>query len=263
VRRPGRAVALVAIALLVAACAAADSTGIRLTVYGAASLRGVLAEVAAAYERAVPGTTLTTSTDSSATLAAQIEQGAPADVFLAADTANPARLAAAGLADGEPVAFAGNRLAVIVPAGNPAGIRSPSDLARPGVKVIAAGDEVPITAYAQRLVDNLAAEPGYPARFAAAYAANVVSREDNVKAVVAKVELGEGDAGIVYLTDARASDRIETVDVPEGANVSATYAGVVVRASGHLAAARAFLAWLAGPDGTAILARSGFLPPGP
>ena len=82
-----------------------------------------------------------------------------------------------------------------MPTDNPAGIKTPADLARPGVKVIAAGDEVPITKYATQLVANLAKEPGYPADFAAAYAANIVSKEDNVKAVVAKIELGEGDAG--------------------------------------------------------------------
>ena len=80
------------------------------------------------------------------------------------------------------------------------------------------------------LVANLAKEPGYPADFAAAYAANIVSKEDNVKAVVAKVELGEGDAGIVYVTDAKASTKVGTVDVPDSANVPATYDGVVVKA---------------------------------
>ena len=232
-----------------------------LTIYGAASLKGVLEKAKSAYEAAFPGSTLTISTDSSAALEAQIEQGAPADVFLSADTANPQKLVDAGLADGDAVVFAGNELTVIVPADNPAAIQSPADLARPGVKVIAAGDEVPITKYATKLIANLASEAGYPADFAAGYAANVVSKEDNVKAVVAKVELGEGDAGIVYVTDAAASTAVATIDVPDGANVPATYAGVVVRASPNVAAGRAFLTWLAGPDGQAILAGFGFLPP--
>ena len=118
-----------------------------------------------------------------------------------------------------------------MPTANPAGIKTPADLAKSGVKVIAAGDEVPITKYATQLVDNLAKEAGYPADFAAEYAANVASKEDNVKAVVAKIELGEGDAGIVYVTDAKASTKVTTVDVPDAANVPATYAGVVVKAS--------------------------------
>jgi molybdate transport system substrate-binding protein len=154
-----------------------------------------------------------------------------------------------------------NELTVIVPTANQAGIASPKDLARPGITVIAAGDEVPITRYATQLVGNLAMERGYPAGFAAAYAANVASREDNVKAVVAKIELGEGDAGIVYVTDAVASDKVATIGVPASANVPATYDGVVVRGSTNAAGATAFLAWLAGQEGQAILAELGFLPP--
>ncbi len=203
--------------------------GGELTIYGAASLKGVLDSAKTAYEAANPGTKLTISTDSSSALETKIEQGAPADVFLSADTTNPKKLVDKGLADGDPVTFAGNKLTIVVPADNKAGIKTPADLARTGVKVIAAGDEVPITKYATQLVTNLAKEAGYPADFAAAYAANTVSKEDNVKAVVAKVELGEGDAGIVYVTDAKASTKVKTVDVPDSANVPATYAGVVVK----------------------------------
>jgi len=232
-----------------------------LTVYGAASLKGVLDKVKTTYEAANPGTTLTISTDSSTTLETQIEQGAPADVFLSADTTNPKKLVDKGLAAGAAVTFAGNKLTIIVPTANPAAITSPKDLAKTGVKVIAAGDAVPITKYATQLVANLAKESGYPADFAAKYTANIASKEDNVKAIVAKIELGEGDAGIVYVTDAKASTKVTTVDVPDAANVPATYAGVVVKASKNAAAAQAFLTWFAGPDGQAILGSFGFLPP--
>jgi molybdate transport system substrate-binding protein len=264
-----RAAALVAVLLfVVTACSnggasptvtAAPSAA--LTVYGAASLKGVLDKVKAAYETANPGTTLTISTDSSATLETQIEQGAPADVFLSADTTNPKKLVDKGLAAGAAVTVAGNKLTIIVPTANPAGIKTPVDLARTGVKVIAAGDAVPITKYATMLVANLARETGYPADFAAKYTANIASKEDNVKAIVAKIELGEGDAGIVYVTDAKASTKVTTVDVPATANVPATYAGVVVKVSKNAAAAEAFLTWFAGPDGQAILSTFGFLPP--
>ncbi len=244
-----------------ASAATSASPGGGLTIYAAASLKGVLDQARTAYETAVPGTTLTISTDSSAALETQIEQGAPADAFLSADARNPQTLVEKGLADGDPVTFAGNELTIVVPTGNPAGIGSPADLARAGVKVIAAGDAVPITKYANQLVQNLANEPGYPSDFVAAYAANIASREDNVKAVIAKVELGEGDAGIVYVTDAKASTKVATIDVPDTANVPATYAGVVLKASRNAAAAHAFLTWFAGPDGRAILGRFGFLPP--
>ena len=243
----------------VAASPAAAS--VNLTIYAAASLKAALAKATTAYEAANPGTTLAISTDSSAALETKIEQGAPADVLLSADTANPQKLVDKGLAAGSITKFAGNLLTVIVPMANPAGIQTPADLAKPGIKVIAAGDTVPITKYATQLVANLAKQPGYPADFVARYTANVVSKEENVAAVVAKIELGEGDAGIVYVTDAKTSTKVATVAVPDAANVPATYGGVVVKASPNLAAAQAFLAWLAGPDGQAILASFGFLPP--
>jgi len=249
-----------------AASAAAPSAttaaaGVPLTVYGAASLKAALTKVAQAYATAVPGATMTVSTDSSAALETQIEQGAPADVFLSADTTNPQKLVDKSLASGAVVPFAGNLLTVIVPTANPAGVTSPADLAKPGLKVIAAGDAVPITKYASQLVANLAKEAGYPSSFAAGYAANVVSKEDNVSAVVSKIALGEGDAAIVYVTDAKTSTQVTSIAVPVDANVPATYGGVVVKASPNQAAAAAFLAWLAGPDGQAILASFGFLSP--
>lgn len=232
-----------------------------LTIYGAASLKGALDLLKASYEAGHTGTTLTISTDSSATLRTQIEQGAPADVFLSADVNNPKQLADAGLADGDLVDFAGNLLTIVVPASNPAKIATPADLARAGVKVVAAGDEVPITKYANQAIGLLAGLPGYPANFAAAYAANIVSKEDNVKALIAKIELGEGDAGIVYVTDAKASTKVQTIEIPAQANIPATYAGIVARASKHLAAAHAFLDWMNGAEAQLILTELGFIPP--
>ncbi len=232
-----------------------------LTIYAAASLKDVLGSVRSAYEAAISGMTLTMATDSSATLRTQIEQGAPADIFLSADQKNPRALVDAGLADGGAVDFAGNLLTVIVPWDNPAHIETPADLALPGVKIIAAGDEVPITAYAQEAIVNLATDPGYPAGFAASYTANVVSKEENVKAVVAKIELGEGDAAIVYATDATAAQGVTTIEIPTTANVPATYAGIVVAASSNASEAHAFLDWLTGPNGRTILGEFGFLPP--
>lgn len=280
-----RVVVVLGIAILVAACStqgtaspsvaapsfasvapSAASTNpsaqaVNLTIFGAASLTNVLDKVQDAYAKAHPGTTLTISTDSSAALETQIEQGAPADVFLAADTINPKKLVDAHLSAGDAVVFATNRLTIVVPSDNPGGVGSPKDLAKAGLKIIAAGDAVPITEYAMQLVDQLARQDGYPTDFASAYAANVVSKEDNVKAVIGKIEIGQGDAGIVYVTDAAASTRVTTVDVPDDANVPASYAGVVVGASTHQEPARTFLGWLTSPDGQAVLKRFGFLPP--
>ena len=179
---------------------------VELAVYAAASLTAPLESVKAAYESDHPGIGLTLALDSSAALRTQIEQGAPADLFLSADVTNPQKLVAAELASGPVTKFAGNHLIVVVPKANPASIQTPADLARPGVRIVAAGEKVPITVYTTQLIERLSAQAGYPADFASAYESNVVSREDNVKTIVAKVELGEADAGIVYVTDALASE---------------------------------------------------------
>ena len=243
-----------------AAPATAHAAPAALTIYGASSLKSALTRMKITYEAANPGAILTISTDSSTALETKIEQGAPVDIFLAADVANPQKLVDKGLAVGSLVKFAGNLLTVIVPTANPAGIQTPADLAKTGVKVIAAGDSVPMTKYASRLVANLAGRPGYPANFVAQYTANIVSKQDNAAAVVAQIELGEGDAAIVYVTDAKTSTKVVTIAVPPTANVPATYSGVVVEGSPNAAAAQAFLTWLAGPEGQAILASFGFVP---
>ncbi|HEY4189595.1 MAG TPA: molybdate ABC transporter substrate-binding protein [Candidatus Limnocylindrales bacterium] len=278
-RRRAWPLAAVLVALFVAACSGAGATtapsaaapssasqaagsgSANLTIFGAASLKGVLDKAKTAYEAANPGTTLTVSTDSSSALETQIEQGAPADVFLSADTSNPKKLVDGGFASGAATTFAGNKLTVVTPTDNPGGLTSPLDLAKSGIKVIAAGDDVPITKYATQLVANLAKQAGAPANFVDAYNGNVASKEDNVKALIAKIELGEGDAGIVYVTDAAASKKVKTIEIPDDANVPATYSGVVVKASRNQDAASKFLTWFAGPDGQAILQSFGFLPP--
>jgi molybdate transport system substrate-binding protein len=261
-RRIGAAALVVTIMLAgtLAGCAARSpgngGGATELTVFAAASLRDPLRTVATAYEAAT-GVRLVVATDSSTALRVQIEQGAHADVFLSADTANPTALAEAGLTDGGVVRFAGNPLAIVVPAGNPGGLATPADLARRGLAIVAAGEGVPVTAYAATLLERLAALPGYPDDLPARYAANVVTREDNVRAVLAKIELGEGDAAIVYASDAAGSNAVATIPIPTAANVTATYAGTVPASARDRAAGHAFLDWLAGPDGAHILASFG------
>ncbi len=261
----------VALPVLVGACAApgaaaprgsaASPAPVQLVVFAAASLKQATQDAAAAYRLVQPGVSIVVSLGASSALRVQIEQGAPADLFLSADTANARQVVTDGLAAGPAVDFAGNSLTVVVPAANPAGITSPLDLARPGVRVVTAGPAVPIAKYADAALANLARQPGYPADFAARVAANVVSREEDVGSVLAKVELGEADAAIVYVTDARAAHDLRTIAIPAAANVPAVYAGVVLQGSAHRAAAAAFLAWLAGPAGQAVLGRLGFRPP--
>jgi molybdate transport system substrate-binding protein len=222
-----------------------------LTIYGAASLKGPFESFVAAFI-ADSGISPVYSFDASSALRTQIEQGAPADVFASADTANVQTLVDQGLAR-DAVVFACNQLAIIVPQDNPAGVTSAADLGQPGVKVIAAGPEVPITTYASQLVANLG--------IADAYTANIVSQEDNVAAVRAKIEAGEGDVAIVYVTDAIASgEEVQQVPIPVDANVSATYAAAVVSETDQPYESAAFLRFLTGSHGQAALASFGFLP---
>lgn len=249
------------VAALVAGCgttAATTTTTSELTVFATASLRTAAEDLERAWEAAAPGRQLTLATGSSAALRVQIEQGAPADVFLSADLDNPGALSRQGLAR-EPVAFAASGLVVVVPLDNPARVERAADLARDGVRVIAAGDEVPITRYAAQALERLAALEEDPAAFTAAYRRNVASREDNVRAVLAKVELGEGDAAIVYATDARSSDTVRAIPLPAEAQVAVTY-GAVVLAGPDEASARRFVDWLVAPDARRILADHGFRP---
>ena len=229
-----------------------------MTVYAAASLRDAFEELAVAYF-VETGDTVTLSFDASSALRAQITEGAPADVFASADLANARALFDEGLTDGELAVFARNALAIITPT-DADSVDDWTDLATPGLRIIAAGEDVPITAYAEELVANLAAEADAPAGFADAYAANVVSREDNVRAVLAKIEVGEGDAAIVYETDAASSDAVTAIEVPEAANVLAEYAVVTVADAAPGAAD--FAGWLLGGTAQTILASHGFRPPG-
>jgi len=239
----------------------ATAPSVHLVVFAAASLRDALTEAASAYRARAPEVTISLAFDASSALRTQLEQGAPADLFLSADLESPQRLADAALTTGQPIPFASNSLAIVVPAGQERSIGEPFDLARPGLRVLAAGREVPISRYAEQLLEKLAAAPDAPAGFRQAVEANVVSREDNVRAVLAKIELVEGDAAILYATEPLASDRVRTIAIPEWAAVSVSYGGVVMAASPQPGAADELLAWLRADDGQAVLARFGFGPP--
>ncbi len=234
-----------------------------ITVFAAASLTDPFTILGQAWAAQHPGSTLTFSFDSSSALRAQIEEGAPADILASADMRNPQTLVDECLAPAPIVTFAGNQAVIVTPADNPAGIDSWDDLATPGVRIVAAGEEVPIQRYAEQVLGNLAALPDAPAGFLDAVHANYATREDNVAAVLAKIELGEGDAGIVYVSDAAGSDAVTTVAVPDEANVLARYGAVSIGGTDSPDGAAAFLDALTGPEAQAILAQHGFLPPAP
>ncbi|MDQ6683447.1 MAG: molybdate ABC transporter substrate-binding protein [Chloroflexota bacterium] len=259
-------VACVALIVGLDGCASAAPTptpqpGGALTVLAAASLQAPFAELKRAFQASHPRTTLTFAFDASSTLRAQIEQGAPADLLVSADVAIPARLASEGLTAGPPVTFARDTLAIVVPAGNPARISSPIDLAVPSLRIVVAAATVPLGMYTQVLLERLAKEPGYPPGYAARVVANVASREENAATVLTRIELGEADAAILYASQARAAGaRLTVIGLPASVRVTASYAAVVLKASRSRPAANDFLAWLRTPIAGAILARFGLTP---
>ena len=239
--------------LSVTACSGGVQTQ-GLTVFAAASLRAVVDELEVAWLEEHPDLPLTIATEASNVLAAQIREGAPADVFISADTARPWELSDAGLTAAEPVPFALNRVALVAPVGD-ATVQVAADLATPGVRIVGVSEGVPIARYALEALARLAESMPEPREFAEAVAANVVSREDNVRAALAKVELGEGDAAFVYRTDALDAAGVREVPLPATVEVTAQYAAVQV--SDEPAAGR-FVAWLGEPSAAAVIAAAGF-----
>ena len=220
-----------------------------LVVLGASSLTEAVTEYAEQFE----GASVKTSFAGSDQLAAQIRQGAKADVFLSADTGYPAELHREGLVE-KPELFAANELVVIVPAGSD--LRSLSQLGEPGTKVVIGDPSVPVGSYTRTVLGRL------PAAEREAILANVRSEEPEVAAIVAKVEQGAADAGFVYVTDARAAgDMVDTIAIPARLQPEVAYGGAVVAGSGDPAAASEFLNGLIEGEGAADLRRAGFVPP--
>jgi molybdate transport system substrate-binding protein len=251
----------------IAAAPAAGQTGGRapsvLTVFAAASLTDAFAELGALFQREHPGITVRFNFAGSQQLAAQLEHGASADVFASADQRWMAQVQHLGLAAGQPVVFAHNRLVVVLPAENPARIERLEDLAQPGLKLVLAAEAVPAGRYSREVLRNLSRRPGFGSDFARRVLANVVSEEENVKGVVAKVQLGEADAGVAYRSDVtpRIAAKFRVLDIPAAANIVASYPIVALAASGAPGAARAFVELVRGAEGRATLARHGLTPP--
>ena len=160
--------------------------------------------------------------------------------------------------------FARNRLVVVIPISNPGYVDRLQDLARPGLKLILAGAQVPVGAYSREALLRLAAEPGFPSDYDRRVLANLVSEEENVKAVVAKVQLREADAGIAYLTDVTPAIRAQVtlLDIPELANPLAEYP-IAAIAGGDAALAAQFIEYVLAPAGQRQLSARGFLAPRP
>jgi molybdate transport system substrate-binding protein len=233
-----------------------------VTVFAAASLTEAFEELGAVFRRSHPGTTVRFNFAGSQQLAAQLEHGASADVFASADQRWMAQVQRLGLA-GEPVIFAHNRLVVVLPAENPARIERLQDLARPGLQLVLAADAVPAGRYSREVLRKLSEDPGFGPDYERRVLANVVSEEENVKGVVAKVQLDEADAGVAYRSDVTPglAAKLRVLDIPAAANIVASYPIVVLSASGAPGAARAFVELVRGVEGRATLARHGLTPP--
>ncbi|MFD3695504.1 molybdate ABC transporter substrate-binding protein [Streptomyces sp. NPDC058646] len=222
----------------------AEPGAAKLTVLAASSLTEVFRTAGTAYEKAHPGTKVTFSFAGSQELAAQVKQGAPADVLVTADTKTMDGLKAE---TGEAKVIAKNRLVIAAGQGNPFKIDELKDLADTKVKVVLAAPEVPVGRYSKEILDK----QGVTVR--------PVSQEPNVRAVLSKVELGEADAGLVYRTDsAKSGDKVVAVEIPDEQNAVAAYPAATLKQSRNADAAAAFVAWLSAPEAQKILRDAGF-----
>lgn len=221
-----------------------------VTVFAAASLTESFTEIGEAFQAANPEATVTFNFAASSDLVNQISQGAPADVYASADTANMTKLTDAGGAAGAPVPFAANRLEILVEPGNPEGIGTVADLANPDLIVVTCAPEVPIGRYSAEVFAK------------AGVTVTPKSLEENVRGIVNKVTLGEADAGVVYATDVRAAGSSgQGVAIPDDLNVIATYPIALTAAAPNPAGGQAFLDYVVSPAGQATLGRYGFAAP--
>ncbi|MGN6586021.1 MAG: molybdate ABC transporter substrate-binding protein [Solirubrobacterales bacterium] len=246
----GRALfVLAALALTLAGCGGGGSDEPTLTVFGASSLIEALGKYGESFE----GAKVRNSFAGSDELAAQIKQGARADIFASADTEYPAELHRDGLV-GKPVVFARNRLVVVTPEDGQ--VKSLADLARPGTKIVIGDPSVPVGEYTREVLGRL------PGGEREAILANVRSEEPEVTAVLAKVANGAADAGFVYVTDAKTvAGQVRTVPIPVKLQPDVAYAAAVVSDSGKSKLAQRYLQGLLHGQGAADLRAAGFLPP--
>jgi molybdate transport system substrate-binding protein len=253
-------------ALVLAACGSSSSSSsgspaVTLNVFAAASLDGAFQAEAQSFQKTHSNVKFNFSFGGSNTLALQITQGAPGDIFASANTAQMQVVVQGGEADsGSVQTFAHNRLVVITPTGNPANIQTLQDLAKPGVKVVLAAKSVPVGGYALQFLTNASADPTFGASYQKNVLANVVSYETDVKVVFTKVQLGEADAGIVYTSDVSLNgNEVHEIAIPDALNVIATYPIAPLKSSLHQDVDTQFIAFIRSSAGQAILEHYGFI----
>lgn len=228
-----------------------------LTVLAASSLTDAFGELATTFQEQNPNTEVRTSFGGSSELLAQIEQGAPADVFASADGEKMDTALQDDLVN-EPQTFAGNRPVVIVPRDNPARIHGLQDLANPGTKLVLAQDGVPIAEYAKRILEN--ADSEYGGNLEQQVMNNVVSREANVRSSANRVALGEADATFVYITDVTLDieDQVEVIEIPKDLNVIATYPIATLKEANNPELAQRWIDLVLSDEGQRLLEEYGF-----
>jgi molybdate transport system substrate-binding protein len=224
-----------------------DSVTGTINVFAAASLTAAFKDEGSAFQVKHPNAAVTFNFAGSASLVTSINNGAPADVFASADTPNMDKVMKAGNVTGEAANFATNKLQIVIPAGNPKGIKGLADLANPSTVVILCAPTVPCGNYANQALTK------------AGVKVTAKSQEQDVNAVVSKVSLGEADAGIVYLTDVKAAGaKVQGVDIPDEQNVVAVYPIATVKGGSNPTGGYAFIDFVLSSPGQAILANYGF-----
>jgi molybdate transport system substrate-binding protein len=234
-----------------------------LTVLAAASLTESFTELGKLFETQNPGITVTFNFAGSQQLAQQLGEGADADVFASASKKYmDAAIESKSVIADDAKTFVKNRLVIIFPKDNPAGIKELKDLAKTGVKLDLADKVVPVGQYSLDFLDKAIKDPGFDPQFKDNVIKNVVSYEDNVKTVLNKVVLGEADAGIVYVTDIppEAAKKVGTIEIPDALNTIANYPIAPIADSKNPELAKAFVVLVLSPDGQAIMAKYGFIP---
>ncbi len=248
----------------VALAAEFPEEGGEITVFAAASLVDAFGEIVTDIQEANPNVSITVETAGSQALVTQLQEGASADVLATANTSTMTTAVESDLIDGDPQVFTGNRLVIVTPTDNPAGITSLDDLANEGVSVVLAAEDVPVGSYSRTSICKYVDSGAAPEGFLDGFNANVVSEELDVRDVLAKIQLGEGDAGLVYASDAVAAEingsPVGVIEFPEAVNVTAVYPIAPV-AGGNVDLANAFIAYVLSSEGQAVLESYGFVYP--
>ncbi|HRX01753.1 MAG: molybdate ABC transporter substrate-binding protein [Anaerolineales bacterium] len=234
-----------------------------VTVFAAASLTDPFRDLALQFEADNPGVDVVFNFAGSQQLAQQLAQGAAVDLFASANEAQMRAVIDTGrVTEGKQRVFGGNKLVVVMPAENPAGLSTLQDLAKPDVKLVLAAKNVPVGDYSLAFLEKANSSPQFAVGYEEAVLSNVVSYEENVKAVLSKVVLGEADAGIVYSSDISpdVAGQVARISIPDSLNTLAAYPIAPVSDAPNLALAQKFLEFVLSPAGQAVLAGHGFIP---